>query len=143
MCESGHCGPIEQAFNETAAKFALTPGAPHMGLLNCEDQPILCNAWSTGAANLWIIDLLPPPAEVDCYRKRLNWTTVTSEELSSYVEADKRDGFKLVESWFHPFNGKGTEMGLTVPFAYFVWAFNLIPSWLFMILISFGSRTMM
>ncbi|KAK5997234.1 hypothetical protein PT974_02588 [Cladobotryum mycophilum] len=122
----GHCGEIEKAFNETATKFADVPETPHMAILNCEDQPILCNSWSAGAGS-----------------RRFNLTTVTTEELLKLQASGTREEFTLLDSWFHPFNGKITELGLSVPFGYTVWVFNLIPQWLFMLIVSLVSRTMM
>jgi hypothetical protein len=42
----GHCGKVETAFHETAGKFAGEADSPHMALLNCDNQPVLCNAVS-------------------------------------------------------------------------------------------------
>lgn len=141
----GHCGKVEAAFNETAGKFAVLPGAPHMGLLNCDDQPILCNTWSTATAQLYVFEMLPPPAQIDIYKKRLNLTTTTSDDLVALHTAGNKEAFKVVEtdSWFHPFHGKAVENGLAVPIGYITWAFNLIPNWLFMLVVSLVSRTMM
>jgi len=138
----GHCGRVEQAFNETAAKFALQTDAPHMGMLNCDDQPILCNVWSAGVGLLWSFQMLPEPAPIEIYKKRLNLTTVTSDDLVA-LQGKHKTEFKLEESFWHPFNGKAAELGLSVPFAYFLWGFNLLPSWAFMLIISFFSRSMM
>jgi len=137
----GRCDQIEQAFNETAGRFALLPKAPHMGLLNCEDQPILCNSWSAGAGTVWIFDMLPPPAAIDIYKKRFNLTTVTSDDI--FALKDNREGATLLDSWFHPFNGKAVELGLAIPFGYVTWVFNVVPSWAMMLLVSFASRSMM
>ncbi|PHH59682.1 hypothetical protein CDD81_2684 [Ophiocordyceps australis] len=134
---------IEQAFNETAAKFALTPGSPHVAYLNCDHQPILCNSWSASTANLWSFAMLPPPAPITIYSKRLNLTTTTSDGLVALHSAGNKEGWTEVDSWFHPFNGIATELGLSVPYAYIVWAFKLIPNWLFMLIVSFASRSMM
>ncbi|KAM5351839.1 hypothetical protein ACJ41O_004562 [Fusarium nematophilum] len=139
----GRCGTVEQAFNETAAKFALLDDAPHMAYLNCDNQPILCNAWSAGAANLYVFEMLPSPAPIDIYKKRLNMTSTTSDDLVALQASGSKDEFSLVDGWFHPFNGKVAELGVAVPFGYVMWAFGLIPNWLFMLLVSFGSRTMM
>lgn len=114
-----------------------------MGVLNCDDQPILCNSFSTGTGLLWAIDMLPAPAHIDIYQKRLNLSSTTSDDLVALHAAKDRKGFALLDSWFHPFNGKATDLQLSVPFGYAVWAFNLVPNWLFMLLVSFGSRTMM
>ncbi|KAK7425272.1 hypothetical protein QQZ08_008293 [Neonectria magnoliae] len=140
----GRCDKVENAFKETAAKFALLEQAPHMGLLNCDDQPILCNAWSTGTGNLYVFEMLRPPAHVDVYKKRLNMTTTTSEDLVNLFESGSKDEFNLQEDgWFHPIHGKAVENGLAVPFGYVMWAFGLVPSWAFMLIVSFVSRTMM
>ncbi|GAO16656.1 uncharacterized protein UV8b_00780 [Ustilaginoidea virens] len=143
----GHCGKVEQAFNETAAKFALLPGSPLMGILNCDDQPILCNAWSASVGSLWSFSVLPPPAPVDIYKKRLNLTSTTSDDLvdlkSESAESKDKAGFVPLNSWFHPFNGKVTELGLSVPYGYLMWAFGLVPNWLFMLIVSFASRSIM
>ncbi|EQL04173.1 peptidyl-tRNA hydrolase [Ophiocordyceps sinensis CO18] len=137
----GHCDKVEQAFNETAAKFALTPGSPHMGYLNCDDQPILCNSWSASTAHIWSFAMLPPPAPVEIYKKRLNLTTTTSSDLVA-LQSSKAE-WTLLESWFHPFNGQVAQNGLAVPYGYVMWAFNLVPNWLFMVIVSFASRSMM
>ncbi|KAG6167334.1 hypothetical protein E4U51_002981 [Claviceps purpurea] len=141
----GHCGVIEKAFNETAAKFAVVPGSPLMGIVNCDDQPILCNAWSAGAGSIWSFNMLPLPAPVDIYKKRLNLTTTTSEDLVQLNAAESKAeaGFVLLDSWFHPFNGKITELGLSTLYGYTMWAFGLVPNWLFMLIVSFASRSMM
>ncbi|KAJ4255557.1 hypothetical protein NW762_009554 [Fusarium torreyae] len=139
----GRCGNVEQAFNETAAKFALLENTPHMAYLNCDNQPILCNSWSAGPATLFVFDMLPEPAPIDVYTKRLNLTTTTSETLVNLQASGSKEEFNHLESFFHPFNGKLAELGLSVPFGYLMWAMGLVPNWLFMLLVSFGSRAMM
>jgi hypothetical protein len=116
-----------------------------MGMLNCDDQPILCNAWSAGAGSIWSINMVPAPAPVDIYKRRLNLTSTTSEELVKLRSAESKEkaGFVLLDSWFHPFNGKAAELGLSVPYGYVMWAFGLVPNWLFMLIVSFASRSMM
>lgn len=112
-------------------------------MLNCDDQPILCNSWSAGPGSIWAFDMLPAPAPIDIYKKRLNLTTTTSETLVNLQAADNRPGFVLLDSWFHPFDGKVAELGLSVPYGYAMWAFGLLPNWLFMLIVSFASRSMM
>ncbi|KAM0561748.1 hypothetical protein ACHAPJ_002917 [Fusarium lateritium] len=139
----GRCGDVEQAFNETAAKFALLENTPHMAYLNCDNQPILCNSWSAGPATLFVFDMLPEPAPIDVYTKRLNLTTTTSDTLVNLQASGSKEEFNHLDSFFHPFNGKLAELGLSVPFGYLMWAMGLVPNWLFMLLVSFGSRAMM
>ncbi|KXH41230.1 hypothetical protein CSIM01_03436 [Colletotrichum simmondsii] len=139
----GHCDKIETAFNESTIKFAKLPESPHLGLLNCDDQPVLCNAWSAGTASIWSIGLLPPGADVDVYRKRLNITTTTSDDIVDLWKAQSKEEWILTDNIFHPFNSWIAKNNLSVPVGYVFWAFNLVPNWLFMILVSFGSRTLM
>jgi len=85
-----------------------------MAYLNCDNQPILCNAWSAGPASLYIIEMLPEPAPVEIYSKRLNLTTTTSDTLVAFHESGSKDQFHRIDSsWFHPFNGKLAEYGVS------------------------------
>ncbi|EON99353.1 putative peptidyl-trna hydrolase protein [Phaeoacremonium minimum UCRPA7] len=139
----GHCLKVEAAFNETATKFATLPNAPHVGYVNCDDQPILCNAWSAGAGTLWVFEVLPPPAETDIYLKRLNLTTTDTKTLLDLYAAEDKSSFKKHEGYFHPLDGPLAKNGLAVPIAYLLWGFNAVPSWMMMLGVSFISRTMM
>lgn len=113
-----------------------------MAILNCEDQPVLCNSWSAGAGYIWAFDMVPEPAPVDVYKRRLNMTSTTSDDLVTLHSTGKKS-FELIDSWFHPFNGKLAEFNLAVPVGYALWAFSLIPNWAFMLIVSMASRTFM
>ncbi|RWA03553.1 hypothetical protein EKO27_g11553 [Xylaria grammica] len=139
----GHCGKVEAAFNETAGKFATEPDSPHMALLNCENQPVLCNAWSAPVGSLWIIDMLPEPSPINIFTRRLNLTTTTSDDLLQLQKDGVKTGAKEHDGVFHPFNGPLAQNGLSIPAGYVLWAFGLLPSWAFMILVSLFSRRMM
>lgn len=68
-------------------------------------------------------------------------TTVTAQDIvkihteKAYKEVDEYTGL------FHPVNGTLAKFGLLTPLGYLMWAMGSIPSWAFMILISFFSRT--
>ncbi|OAA63069.1 hypothetical protein ISF_04945 [Cordyceps fumosorosea ARSEF 2679] len=138
----GQCEKVEKAFNETAGRFTITPKAPHMAILNCEDERVLCNAWSAGVGSIWAFDMLPEPAAIDIYKRRLNMTTTTADDLVT-LQAKGKKSFELLDSWFHPFNGKLAELGLSIPVGYAFWAFSLVPNWAFMLIVSMVSRTIM
>jgi len=139
----GQCGQIEKAFNETALLWSLNPTAPHLGYLNCEAQPVLCNAWSTGAPTLQIFEVLPLPAKVNVRSKGLNTTTTTVKTFTD-LHASKAWKEQIpYEGLFHPFDGFFAKNGLAVPIGYFFWVFAIIPSWMFMIGVSFLSRSIM
>ncbi|KAK3946440.1 hypothetical protein QBC46DRAFT_369784 [Diplogelasinospora grovesii] len=139
----GHCLKVEEAFNETVAKFATIPNSPHVAYLNCDDQPVLCNAWSATTGALWIFEMLPPPAPVDVYWKRLNLTTTTAQTLLDFHAQDAKKNFHLIDGYFHPVDGLLAKNGLAVPLGYFFWVLNAIPSWGMMLVVSFISRAMM
>jgi len=138
------CEQAELAWNQTAAKFAVTPGAPHTALLNCEDQPILCHSWSCPPGALWAFEILPAPNKVNVWVRGMNLTTATSDDFVQYLETVKDKGYNgtLYEhsGAFHPYDGFVANNGLAVPVGYAIWILNLVPSWAFMIGISMFSR---
>ncbi|KAI1090107.1 hypothetical protein F5B19DRAFT_464673 [Rostrohypoxylon terebratum] len=139
----GQCGKIESAFNETAGKWAVTPGSPHTALLNCENQPVLCNSWSAPVGAIWIFEILPEPAPIDIWTRRLNMTTVTSDDIVAMRDEGFKSSAKLHDGFFHPFNGPLAKNGFATSVGWVIWVFNLLPSWAFMVLVSMFSRTMM
>ncbi|PHH53427.1 hypothetical protein CFIMG_001548RA [Ceratocystis fimbriata CBS 114723] len=167
----GLCGHAESTFNETAAKFASMPSAPHTAILNCEYEPILCNAWACSPGFIWAFDMLPAPANTTIHTHRLNITTVSVEGLlelqaqgipkvtpgskdsentsdsESESESEPRDVSKpqwsVVEGFFHPLDGPLVQYNLQLPFAYAMWAINLVPQWAIMMVVSFATRLFM
>jgi hypothetical protein len=142
----GRCEQVEKAFNETAAKFAVLPGAPHTAIVNCDEQAVLCNSWAATAAILWVIEMLPAPAPIDIYLKKLPINTTTSETLMDLRKDEIKPGvnnFYIHNGTFHPFNGPLARYGLALPFGWGLWALNVIPSWGMMIALSFFSRWLM
>lgn len=88
--------------------------------------------------------MLPEPAPIDIYIKRLNLTTTTPDTIVDLFQnrADKSQ-FKKKDGYFHPFNGELAQYGVAVPVAYLLWGLSVVPSWAMMLGISFISRTMM
>lgn len=73
----------------------------------------------------------------------MNDTTVTPEEI---YKIHSKKTWKVAKSYdgpFHPTDGWLAKYNLNVPLGYAVYGLGIIPSWLFMIVISFFSRTMM
>ncbi|CAG8979157.1 hypothetical protein HYALB_00000291 [Hymenoscyphus albidus] len=139
----GHCGQAETAFNETAALWAFNPNAPNLGYIDCDDQPVLCNSWGAGPPSLWIMEVPSPGAPVDIRIKSLNATTT---EVKTFTDLHASKDWKskpVYEGYFHPFDGPLAKYGVAVPLGYVFWGFAVVPSWVFMIGISFLSRTLM
>jgi hypothetical protein len=139
----GNCDRLTGAFNESAQLFKNDPTAPHLAMINCDHQPVLCHSWVAGPPMLYIFDVSPAPAPVPLHVSAFNTTTVTAEDFiklhqtNIFRERPEHTGF------FHPFNGDAHKYGLDIVVGWTIWAFNVLPNWLFMILISFASRTMM
>ena len=139
----GRCDHIEKVFNQTAAQFALMPNAPPVGYLTCEKEPVLCNAWSVPAGVVWVFEMLPEPAEVDIWTKRFNITTATPDEIVEVYKDGFKKHFKLHEGAFHPWKGWFAKNNLALPIGWVLFVFNMFPSWMLMLAISFISRTFM
>jgi hypothetical protein len=143
LAHLGHCDQIETAFNETAAKFSTVRKAPHMGYLDCDNEPVLCNSWAATAGSLWVFEVLPPPAKTDIYVKRLNLTTTTSKDLLDLYALENKEQFHLHDGYFHPLDGILAQYGLGVPLGYVFWVLSVVPSWAMMLIVSFVSRSLM
>lgn len=135
------CGVPEKAFNETAALWALDPSAPHLGYLNCENQPVLCNSWGAGPPSLWIMEVSAAPAPVNIRRKGLNISSTDVQTFTDLRDSQELKDLPLYDGYFHPFDGPLAKYQVAVPLGYVFWFFNIVPSWLFMIGVSFLSRS--
>ncbi|KAK2768502.1 hypothetical protein FQN54_000357 [Arachnomyces sp. PD_36] len=144
----GRCGVAEKAFNESVNLFAADATSPNLGYVNCEKEQILCSVWSAGAPCLWHFDIPvtapgQPRPETPLHFKYLNATTVTPEKIyevhaeKTYLNNPAYDGA------FHPFDGFLAQNGLSLPVGYILYGFSVVPSWMFMIGVSFLSRTIM
>lgn len=139
----GQCAKVETAFNETAAIFAATKSTPHLAYVNCDYQPILCNSWAAGPRTMWIFEVGAPGTPVDIHILDLNTTTTDAKMLTELHTKRSWANRPKYEGYFHPFDGPIAQYGLAQPLAYVIWIFSVIPSWAFMIGVSFLSRTMM
>ena len=138
----GHCGGAEKAFNKTAALWSADPTAPHLGYIDCDAQPVLCNSWAAGPPTLWILNVKPSPAKNDLWISSLSVNTTSTDLIDirtsqSYLKSEKYEGY------FHPLDGQIAQFGMAKPVGYFFWIFTVVPSWLFMIVLSFASRSFM
>ncbi|KAL5343719.1 hypothetical protein BJX70DRAFT_120953 [Aspergillus crustosus] len=145
----GRCGKAEESFNESVLLFATDPTSPNLGYLDCESNQPLCSAWSAGAPSVWYFKV--PQAQETAEERAstplhivyVNSTTVTPEtfyKIHTEKTYEKRPAY---EGAWHPTDGWLAQYGLLVPLGYVIYGFGIIPSWLFMIVISMGSRTIM
>ncbi|EAA63892.1 hypothetical protein AN1991.2 [Aspergillus nidulans FGSC A4] len=144
----GRCGKAEEAFNQSVLLFAADPTSPNLGYLDCESNQLLCSAWSAGAPSVWYFKV--PQAQVTGERPStplhivyVNSTTVTPESIYRIHAEKTYENKPAYEGAFHPTDGWLAQCGLLVPLGYVIYGFGVVPSWLFMIVISMASRTMM
>ncbi|KAH8842425.1 hypothetical protein MCOR27_005757 [Pyricularia oryzae] len=143
----GRCAMPEAAWNASAPKIAALPNSPHLGYLNCEANPVLCNVWSAGAPSIWSLKMKPAPSEVEIVIKPLSRNETTAQTIMDIYEEGfvkgNKDKWVLNDSVFHPFNGFFAKNSLSVPVAYVLWFFSVVPNWAVMLCVSFMSRSMM
>lgn len=71
----------------------------------------------------------------------MNSTTVTPEEIYQIHSKKNFEKVPLYEGAMHPTDGWLAKYNLNIPLGYAIYAVGAIPSWVFMIGISFFSRT--
>lgn len=84
-----------------------------------------------------------PGSPVPIITVPLNTTTTTVSTFTDLRATKSYKEKKPYEGWFHPFDGELAQYGAAVPVGYVLWFFAVVPSWMFMIGISFLSRTIM
>ncbi|KAL2862893.1 uncharacterized protein BJX67DRAFT_289079 [Aspergillus lucknowensis] len=143
----GRCGRAEKSFNESLPLFAADPTSPNLGYLDCESNQLLCSTWSVVAPSVWYFKV--PQAQPEerpstpLYLVYVNSTTVTPETIYKIHSEKTYENRPAYDGAFHPTDGWLAKYGLFVPLGYVIYGFGIVPSWLFMILISMASRTMM
>lgn len=129
--------------------FSADPTSPNLGYLDCEANQVLCAAWSASAPSVQYYQVPKEPsvgeerAPTPLHNIYLNSTTVTPEKI---YEIHAKKGYEKVPAYegaLHPVDGWVAKYQLNIPMGYVIWGLGAVPSWLFMIGISFFSRTMM
>lgn len=127
--------------------FAADKNSPNLGRLNCEEQQVLCSAWAAGAPSVWYFKVpqaqLEERAETSLQITYLNATTITAEDMFKIYSEKKYERSEPYEGFMHPTDGVLAQYGLLIPVGYLIYGLSSIPSWVFMIGISFMSRTVM
>ncbi|KAF7676237.1 hypothetical protein GT037_005742 [Alternaria burnsii] len=144
----GLCGNATKAWNASLPIMAAKTNAPKFAYLDCEAEPILCNAWSVGAPALYYFQVPKPMADqsapVPTVRYQpLNRTSTTTETFKKLIVDNDIEQVTPYEGPFHPFNGALQQYNLAIPYGYVTWGFSKMPSWMPMIIISFLSRSFM
>lgn len=133
---------------ESVALLSTSPTAPNFAILDCENEPLLCNSWAAGPPSIYYMSIPRPladqssPAPTVRYIP-LNRTSVTASDIVALSAKKTYQETEPYEGIWHPFNGLLAEYNLSLPIAYISWGLSKMPSWLPMIAISFLSRTFM
>ncbi|CAI7571104.1 unnamed protein product [Penicillium palitans] len=145
----GRCGTADKAFKESVLLFSADPTSPQLGYLDCEANQVLCAAWSASAPSVQYYQIPKEPAvgeeraPTPLRNIYLNATTVTPETIYEIHAKKTYENVPVYEGALHPVDGWVAKYQLNIPMGYVIWALGAVPSWLFMIGISFFSRTMM
>jgi len=144
----GLCNRAETAFNESVPLISASRNPPHLAMLDCESDGVLCHAWAVSPPSVLHMQLPQPlpdqstPASTVRFIS-LNRTTVTAPEIAAIHLQDKYLEKEPYEGFWHPFDGPLAQYNLAIPVGYVIWGFSQIPSWTIMIAISMFSRTFM
>ncbi|KAG8530909.1 uncharacterized protein KY384_004266 [Bacidia gigantensis] len=140
MTCGGHCHNLEVNWNETASILAADALAPKLGIINCDNERVLCAVWSAKPPTIWHIRR-PAPAvggETDVYINYLNFTTTTTSDMVALHTSNKYEGGILYEGMFHIFDGWLAQNGLLDYLGYVLYAFTAVPSWALMLTSDFN-----
>ncbi|KAH9825777.1 hypothetical protein Tdes44962_MAKER03988 [Teratosphaeria destructans] len=144
----GACERAETQWNESVALLSASPKRPNLALLDCEVEGPLCHAWFASPPSVLYIELPQPqpdqstPATTVRYIP-LNRTAVTAPEIAALHVQEEYKDTKPYEGFFHPFDGVLAQNKLALPVGWGIFYFSKVPSWAFMVGISFLSRTFM
>ena len=127
-------------------RLATATSAPHLARMNCDVTPVLCNAWAASPPSIWHITRPQTPTAGTPTNIRvlpLHLTTTTAADIMEIQHSQSWKAQPLYEGAFHPFDGMIAKLGLSEALGYVLWVFTIVPSWVFMVAISMGSRTFM
>lgn len=144
----GMCERAETAWNESTVLVAASTFPPSLALLDCDADGVLCHAWAVSPPSVMHM-LLPQPLPdqstpaTTVRNIYLNRTTVTASEIAAIHLQEKYKETEPYEGFWHPFDGPLAKFGLAIPVGWAIWGFSKVPSWAFMIGVSFLSRNIM
>ena len=148
---SGHCHNLHVSWNETAAILSADPIAPKLGLLDCDNEKVLCATWRAQPPTIWHVRRPAPGQAIDGGEKGesevrinyLNYTTTGVQEMVALHTGNKyRDGY-LYGGYFQPFDGELAKYGILEAVGWVLFVVGLIPSWSIMLTISMVTRLLM
>ncbi|KAK0271971.1 hypothetical protein LTR91_024639 [Friedmanniomyces endolithicus] len=144
----GLCEPAEIAWNQSVGLMSASSTPPKFALLDCDDQGVLCAAWAVSPPTV-IHMLLPQPLPdqskpaTTVRSISLNRTTVAAPEIAAIHLQETYKDVAPYEGLWHPFDGPLAQYGVQIPVGWAMYGFSKIPSWAFMIGVSFISRSFM
>ncbi|KZZ87261.1 hypothetical protein AAP_05785 [Ascosphaera apis ARSEF 7405] len=146
----GRCSQLNKAWEESLPLFSADPTSPSLARLDCEEEALLCSTWLASPPYIWHFqiptlnsanpDVRP---ETSIQTVRMNTTTVNPEAVYEVHSKKTWKEGRPVDTFMHPFDGFLARHGLLIPFGYVCHGFSKVPSWLMMVVISMGSRTIM
>lgn len=128
--------------------LASSVSPPRLGRVDCDKESLFCTTWSTGIPEIWHFSISVPTggqsrAPSPLHIVPIYPNNVTTQDIlkihtdKAYLNRPEYTGA------YHPIDGSLQRFGLLEPLGYVMWGFGSMPSWLFMIGISFVSRQLM
>ncbi|KAL9106415.1 MAG: hypothetical protein Q9227_008557 [Pyrenula ochraceoflavens] len=144
----GECGMVEKAWKQSISLLSADPTSPFLGYLNCDKSPLLCSIWATGVPSVWhysipIASVSQSQAPTTLHIVPLKTNDTSTQDIVKIHSEKTYTKVPAYEGMFHPIDGALAKTGLLVPLGYVFYGFSAVPSWMFMIGISFLSRTIM
>ncbi|GAM84488.1 hypothetical protein ANO11243_024840 [Dothideomycetidae sp. 11243] len=144
----GLCARADREFNKSVPLLSALKGTPNLGRLDCDQEKVLCHAWSASPPSVLYFRVPQPLADQSSQATEvryiyLNHTSVTATEFTALYTQGKYKNTPVYEGMWHPFDGALARNGLAIPLGYVFWTFGLVPSWMIMIAISMFSRTVL
>lgn len=128
--------------------LSATPKSPNLGYVDCDAEALLCSIWVTAVPSLWYFQLPVPAADqskpaTTLHIVPLSLNTTTAQDIVKVHTEKTYTKEPPYEGAFHPIDGQLAKLGLLTPLGYVMYVFGVVPSWMFMIAVSFISRNIM
>lgn len=145
------CHNMHVAWNESAAILSADALAPKLGIVDCDEQRVLCTTWTANPPTIWHIRRPAPgrslegreEGESEVRVNYLNYTTTTAGDMVALHTGNKyQDGY-LYEGKLRIFDSWLAKNGLLDLAGWVLFIVGLVPSWSIMLTISMVTRLLM
>ena len=150
-CSGSQCHNIHVSWNESAAILAADPLSPKLGLVDCDNNRVLCAIWTAQPPTIWHIRRPAPgqalpgraPGISETRVNYLNYTTTGVNDIVALHTGNKYEDGYLYEGNFHLFDSWLAQNGLLDITGWVLFIAGVVPTWGVMLTISMVTRALM